>query len=111
VLRVLIAEDDRVALAPYHKPDLAVLDLWLADGDLGHIQQGVQVRDYVGTPEGESANLGLKIEGSWPTVQCSCFLTKTARGALPIGSDPGQSSSLCLRRKGGAQAKRSADRW
>jgi hypothetical protein len=66
VLRVLIAEDDRVALAPYHKPDLAVLDLWLADGDLGHIQQGVQVRDYVGTPEGESANLGLKIEGSWP---------------------------------------------
>jgi hypothetical protein len=35
VLRVLIAEDDRVALAPYHKPDLAVLDLRLADGDLG----------------------------------------------------------------------------
>ena len=34
MLRALIAEDDRVALAPYHKPDLAVLDLRLADGDL-----------------------------------------------------------------------------
>jgi hypothetical protein len=35
VLTALIAEDGRVAPAPYHKPALAVLDLRLADGDLG----------------------------------------------------------------------------
>ena len=35
MLTALIAEDGRVAPAPYHKPALAVIDLRLADGDLG----------------------------------------------------------------------------